>query len=325
MSVCPSIRWLHWGGAVVVLLLARPQPGIRAQAPQGQSNDADAFFRHLDSNGDGTITMADANDRNRRNLEMIFELAGKPTTESLSRAEFQKVFDSRRSGARPGNQRPAPPSDSEVPAPPVELRLTRAELARLANEFDRHDTNQDGTLDAAELQAALSARAGSAQGAGASRSTRPTPATPKNRPANPPSGTPTNPRTAAGSAAARSSATGLTGIWRGWVVNGRGENPNSGPMQMELRIEGNRIAARELGSNRAGEGLGEGVYEIAANGNSGNLDATGTGGPQAGQRFLGIFELSGNELRWCVGNRGRPRPQEYATRSGNYLMILRRQ
>jgi hypothetical protein len=36
----------------------------------------------------------------------------------------------------------------------------------------------------------------------------------------------------------------LAGTWRGWVVDGRGENPDGGHMQMELRVEHTTSAAR---------------------------------------------------------------------------------
>jgi uncharacterized protein (TIGR03067 family) len=119
----------------------------------------------------------------------------------------------------------------------------------------------------------------------------------------------------------------LAGIWRGWVVDGRGENPNTGQMEIELTIEGNRITGREVGTRRAPEGIGGGTFVMTGTGNgaSGNLDADGTSGPQDGRHFQGIYELQGDTLRWCVANRGRQRPQAMATDRGNYLMVLHRQ
>lgn len=119
----------------------------------------------------------------------------------------------------------------------------------------------------------------------------------------------------------------LQGTWRGWVVDGRGENPDTGHLQMELRIEGNRMVARELETKRAPEGLGEGTFVVDATGDSGTLDAVATGGRHAGKEYPGIFSLEGDTLRWCVNNHNRRtrRPEEFETGRGFYFMVLRRQ
>lgn len=117
----------------------------------------------------------------------------------------------------------------------------------------------------------------------------------------------------------------LSGTWRGWVVEGRGENPNSGQMQMELRVEGNRIVGREVGTNRAPQGLGDGTFVIAGDGNSGTLDAVSTSGQHSGRSYAGIFQLDGDTLRWCVNNRNGERPAEFETGRGNYFMVLHKQ
>jgi uncharacterized protein (TIGR03067 family) len=117
----------------------------------------------------------------------------------------------------------------------------------------------------------------------------------------------------------------LAGTWRGWVVDGRGENPDGGHMQMELRVEGNRMFGREIGTQRAPQGLGDGEFTIAGSGDSGTLDAVATTGQHAGREYLGIFRLEGDTLHWCVNNRNGARPTEHETGRGNYYMILRRQ
>ncbi len=149
------------------------------------------------------------------------------------------------------------------------------------------------------------------------------------RPADsPPSPTPTRthparserPATPSGPLQAR-----LAGTWRGWVVDGRGENPDSGHMQMELRVEGNRMFGREIGTQRAPQGLGDGEFTITGSGDAGTLDAVATTGQHAGREYPGIFCLEGDTLRWCVNNRNGSRPSEYETGRGNYYLILRRQ
>ena len=114
----------------------------------------------------------------------------------------------------------------------------------------------------------------------------------------------------------------LEGLWRGWVVHDDGSNPNAGHMQIEVPFEGNKVSAKEVGTQRAPGGLGSGTF--AANLQTGFIDAVGTEGPQADRQFLGIFQLQGDTLRWCSGNHRRARPTEYATNRGNYLMVLRR-
>ena len=97
-------------------------------------------------------------------------------------------------------------------------------------------------------------------------------------------------------------------------------------MEIELIIRGGQIDGRELGTNRAPQGgLGSGTFTIAENGRTGTMDAVQTSGPENGRNYLGVYELDGNTLRWCVTGRNRQRPQEMATDRGNYLMILRRQ
>ena len=105
----------------------------------------------------------------------------------------------------------------------------------------------------------------------------------------------------------------LAGTWRGWVVDGRGENPNAGHMEMELRVEGNRMFGREVGSNRAPEGLGDGTFVVTGTGNSGILDAVQTAGQHAGREYPGIFEIDGDTLKWCVNNRNGSRSEEHTS------------
>jgi uncharacterized protein (TIGR03067 family) len=108
-------------------------------------------------------------------------------------------------------------------------------------------------------------------------------------------------------------------------VDGRGENTNTGHMEIELTITGNRIAGREVGTNRAPPGgLGGGTFTMTGDGRSGQLDADATEGPNHGRHYQGIFQLEGDVLRWCVSNRERQRPEAMATDRGNYLLILRR-
>lgn len=293
---------------------------------QGNNDEADNLFRQLDTNKDGRITSADATANNRQMINSVFDMAAKPQSGTVTRAEFQQVFERHRAG-RGGNNPPPRPDSAPPPGPrPDESglppflrqldsngdqRLTRAELGRINQMFERLDTNKDGALDLSELRAAPESSE---------------PASGNNRP-NPPERPAGNNRSRDTTERTSESGTGgtrLVGVWRGWVVDGRGENPNSGQMEIELTIEGDRITGREVGTRRAPEGIGGGTFTMTGT-TSGNLDADGTSGPQDGRHFMGIYELQGDTLRWCVGNRGRQRPQTMATDRGNYLMILRKQ
>lgn len=337
LLICGNISFAQQSG--------QPRPAAAGQ------NEADAMFRSLDTNKDGKLTMDESGPNSRQMLQRIFEMAEKPATGSVSRDEFQKVFDKHRAGSG-GNSAPRGPESpsgqsrpTESGFPPIlrlldsngDQRLTRTELTRLSQLFDRLDTNKDGALDAEELRAAerlsdestrdeSSSRPGNPNANAPSSNSRPT--TSNNNSDNRPRPLPARPTPTGGaSSTPRGNAENsrLSGVWRGWVVRGRGENPNEGEMEVELTIEGNRIVGRELGTQRAPGGLGAGTFTMTGNGNSGNLDADGTDGPQDGRHFQGIYELQGDTLRWCVSNRGRQRPTAMATDRGNYLMILRKQ
>lgn len=175
-------------------------------------------------------------------------------------------------------------------------KLTRPEWSRLSQYFGQLDTNRNSSLDSAELDAKQPE-----SDSRVARSSRSSSGNSPNRNDSGPS------------------------VWRGWVVNGRGENPNTGPMEMELTIAGNQMSARELGTQRAQQGLGSGTFVMNGDGRSGTLDATQTEGQNRGRVYLGIFQMDGDTFRWCVSNGNGQRPREMATGGGTFFMILRRQ
>ena len=328
-------------GLICVLIAGGICCSVRPAAAQNNMPDADVMYRQLDTNQDGKLTMSDAGQSNRRMLEQIFEMASKPTSGTVTRAEFQRVFERHRAGRggeTPRERQPLPsPEERELPPLLRQLdgdhdeRISRAELNRLNQLFDRLDTNRDGFLDREEMDAAARPEDANptAERANSDRASRSTSAT--NSRATAAGSRPAGPNSTAETGSRSDTRSGrLQGVWRGWVVQNRGENPQDQQMEIELTITADRITGRELGGRRPGgqpggmEALGSGNYNSTGQ-TTGNLDADGTSGPQDGRHFLGIYELNGDTLRWCVSNRGRQRPTALLTERGNYLMILRRQ
>ena len=351
-SKWPHVAWL----AVVASVGVQIENVAFAQAKSADSRESDQMFQNLDANRDGSLKMDEAGPNGRALMERIFEMAGKPAGGTVSRAEFQTVFEKHKSAAGGGGRgRPTtPPGRPNAPAagrpdseeqssadgdelPPIlaqldgngDGRLTRAELQRLTQLFERLDANKDGALTADEIRSIDSlsrpeskSKTSSKTPRSGSGSSAATAADEADKPEEKAVAEPASKSKTAGRNAARSIP---AGVWRGWIVNGRGENPNSGQMEIELTVEGNRITGRELGTRRAPEGIGGGTFTSTGDGRTGNLDAEGTSGPQDGRSFQGIYEYDGEVLKWCVSNRGRQRPQTMATDRGNYLMVLRQQ
>lgn len=326
-----------------------------AQGKTDASREADQMFQNLDTNRDGNLKIDEGGPSASGLMKNIFEMAGKQPGGTVSRAEFQAVFDKHKAGAggrgRP-NSPPAgqpnspaggrPAAEEEAPAdmdglPPIlaqldgngDGRLTRSELQRLTQLFEQLDSDKDGALTAEEIRSAGSLpksdtkpKASTKAPRSASSTSKTTSTESEDRPASKSRSSSTTGSATAGRNATRSIP---AGVWRGWIVDGRGENPNSGQMEIELTVEGNRITGREVGSRRAPEGIGGGTFISTGDGRTGNLDAEGTSGPQEGRSFQGIYEFDGEVLKWCVSNRGRQRPQSMATERGNYLMVLRQQ
>lgn len=225
---------------------------------------------------------------------------------AISKAEWTKMaqsfsrFDANRDGAVDLAELQAAAGDAKslpvffpVADTDANGKLVRAEWSKLVLSFARWDTNKDGALVSAEIPQ--------------------------------PVGTATK-ETSSSATASVSPIDKGPQLWRGWIVEGRGETPDSGQMQIELYIEGNRIVGREVGVDASPyrQGLGAGTFVMTGSTAQGNLDAMYTEGPHTGQTCLGIFQMEGDRLRWCASNRDGYRPQEFATGSGCWLMLLQK-
>lgn len=113
----------------------------------------------------------------------------------------------------------------------------------------------------------------------------------------------------------------LQGVWQGYVVDGKGENPNQGPLHLQVTISADKISAINLGDG--GKSMGEGTYRLDPAKQA--IDASGVVLPGKRSRdYAGIFALEGDTLKWCVDNQQKGRPTEFRTVKGQYLLILKR-
>ena len=123
---------------------------------------------------------------------------------------------------------------------------------------------------------------------------------------------------------ARTEMKKLEGVWEGFVVEGKGEKADRGPWQLRLTITGNKITAVDLKNN--GKDMGSGTFKIDPSKSIKTMDATGVVLPgKRDKTYLGIYELDGDTLKWCVDNKQRgEHPAEFRSNNGNFMMILKR-
>lgn len=113
----------------------------------------------------------------------------------------------------------------------------------------------------------------------------------------------------------------LAGFWKGFAVEGKGEKPDQGPVKLELTISEKTIK----GIEKKGEGQidhGEGSYTFDLTGTPRVLDAAKTNERGRKEEWVGIYELDGDTLKWCVGRK--TRPATFETFKGQFLLILKR-
>jgi uncharacterized protein (TIGR03067 family) len=115
----------------------------------------------------------------------------------------------------------------------------------------------------------------------------------------------------------------LVGTWAGYAVMGKGEKPDQGPVKLELIITKETIKATQLkGKDRFD--LGIGTFEIKLDKAPFHLDGDKKlDNPNRKEVWLGIYQLDGDTLKWCVGRK--KRPTEFETGDGAFLLILKRQ
>jgi hypothetical protein len=125
-----------------------------------------------------------------------------------------------------------------------------------------------------------------------------------------------------GESAKNASAPDLNGVWQGFVVEGKGEQPDRGPTHLELTVKGNHISAKRLDGE--GGSLGEGNYKLTP-GRLLLMNATEVSNRRKGHTYLGICTVEPDVLKWCVATPGNKRPKDFETKGQQFLLILKRQ
>ena len=114
----------------------------------------------------------------------------------------------------------------------------------------------------------------------------------------------------------------LNGVWKGFVVNGKGEDANRGPTHLELTIKDKHITAQRLDGE--GGSLGQGNYKITPK-QVQLMDATEIRKRGSPSTYLGICQVEPDVLKWCVATPGNKRPTDFETKGQQFLLILKRQ
>jgi uncharacterized protein (TIGR03067 family) len=115
----------------------------------------------------------------------------------------------------------------------------------------------------------------------------------------------------------------LVGVWKGFAVEGEGENPDRGAVKLTLTISEKSIK----GIEHKGEGIidhGEGTHTLDLTQDPAHLDSSKTSERGRKESYLGIYKLEGDTLKWCV-SRQKQRPAAFATRDRGFLLVLKRQ
>jgi uncharacterized protein (TIGR03067 family) len=114
----------------------------------------------------------------------------------------------------------------------------------------------------------------------------------------------------------------LSGTWQGYAVAGKGENPDTGPVKLELVITEKSIHGVSFQNDERVD-QGEGEYTLNLSAAPRTLDGAKLRLNGRKDEWLGIYTLEGDTLKWCVGRR--ERPTTFETVKGQFLLILKRE
>lgn len=114
----------------------------------------------------------------------------------------------------------------------------------------------------------------------------------------------------------------LVGVWKGFTVEGKGENPDRGPVKLEMTITERVIRGIQIRDKERID-HGEGEYTLNLGASPHHLDAVKTIGQGRTQSFVGVYKLEGDTLHWCVSPQ-KVRPESFETKKGQFLLIFKR-
>ncbi|MGB5037294.1 MAG: EF-hand domain-containing protein, partial [Blastocatellia bacterium] len=153
-------------------LLATATSLLLWSSPSWIEAQEENLFERLDTNKDGQVAVDEIDADRRRLFERLLRIGDKNSDGKLSREEFTEAVK-----VRPNEPAPGAPGDRpNLPEPREVLvrfdkdqdgKLSKEEAPdRLKENFDRVDTNKDGSIDADELRQAFMALARGAGPAG---------------------------------------------------------------------------------------------------------------------------------------------------------------
>jgi uncharacterized protein (TIGR03067 family) len=88
--------------------------------------------------------------------------------------------------------------------------------------------------------------------------------------------------------------------------------------KVTLTVSGDRytiVGGKGIGTS------GAGTIKIDATKSPKEVDSTATEGQDAGQVYLGIYEIRGDKQRACFAAPGEPRPTEFASEPGSKMLL----
>jgi uncharacterized protein (TIGR03067 family) len=104
----------------------------------------------------------------------------------------------------------------------------------------------------------------------------------------------------------------LQGSWTVVALEVEGEVlPNSSFSGAKIVVSGSDFSALNMGAPYGG------TLTLNAETAPKQFDLLFRDGPHSGKRSLGIYELNGNEWKFCLGLAGSDRPQKFATAPGS--------
>jgi uncharacterized protein (TIGR03067 family) len=112
------------------------------------------------------------------------------------------------------------------------------------------------------------------------------------------------------------------GTWAFESVTVEGEAaPAESLKGAKLVIKGDKFTAHE------GKEVLHGTFTVDPGKNPKTLDVTFSDGPDKGKTMHGIYELTGDTYKVCIGMPGKERPKEFASKkgSGHVLEVLKRE